>query len=156
MNDPADQNTLLIQQYTAYVNDLGNFGSRYETMKGFYLSVVTAMVGIMVIGKDVSLLTHQDRVLPVLVPVIAFLICRQWRAAIKAYSGIFRAKFTVLRSMETRLPHKIFAEEDDAMVAQKSERLLGIDVFVPVALMAAFAVIFLYQLVSLGYLLSSR
>ena len=42
-----------IEQYKAYMQDVANIGSRHETARGFYLSVLTALLAFVALsGKD--------------------------------------------------------------------------------------------------------
>jgi hypothetical protein len=45
---PEDTRRLLVlEQYKSLVDDVGNIGTRYATANGFYLSVVTALLGVL-------------------------------------------------------------------------------------------------------------
>ena len=44
---PTPAPKVTIEQYKAYIQDLGNIGTRYTTSNAFYLSVITALLGIL-------------------------------------------------------------------------------------------------------------
>ena len=88
------------EQYKAYMQDLGNIGTRYTTSNGFYLSVITALLGILSLMKrDQGLADLQD-LLRIAVPVFAIGLCLVWRRSILLYAALFKAKLTVLKEIE--------------------------------------------------------
>jgi hypothetical protein len=52
---PAFTTSDWMDQYKAYLADLGNVGSRYATANGFYLSIISALLGVLApdgVGQD--------------------------------------------------------------------------------------------------------
>ncbi len=47
--DPQIQ--LRLDQYKAYLDDLGNIGTRYTTANGFYVSIVSALLAILALAQ---------------------------------------------------------------------------------------------------------
>jgi hypothetical protein len=95
---PAPQAT--VEQYKAYLQDLGNIGTRYTTSNGFYLSVVTALLGILSLMKPGQGLADLQNILRIAVPLFAIGLCFVWRKTLRFYSDLFGAKFAVLKEME--------------------------------------------------------
>ncbi len=89
-----------IEQYKAYLGDLGSIGTRYATSNGFYLSVVTALLGILTYTKAGEAFVGSQPYLAVAVPLFAILVCWIWWRTLAFYRNLFLAKFEVLRKME--------------------------------------------------------
>lgn len=91
------------EQYKAYLQDLGNIGTRYTTSNGFYLSVITALLGILSLMKRGEGLADLQTILRLAVPLFAIGLCFVWRQTVFFYRAIFKAKFDVLREIERDL-----------------------------------------------------
>ena len=53
MADNSIKPEILQAQYTDYMTDVGNIGTRYSTSQAFYMSVVSALVGVFAyVAKD--------------------------------------------------------------------------------------------------------
>jgi hypothetical protein len=122
----------LIEQYKAYVADVGNIGSRYTTAQSFYLSVVSALIGVVAFfAKDADALR---RYAWVAAPVMCFiaLICFVWWRTLSFYQKLFGAKFAVLKKMEaTGGLFKVFEEEWAELVARGSPTLVQDEKWIP-------------------------
>ncbi len=92
--------THTMEQYKAYIQDLGNIGTRYSTANGFFLSVITALLGILVFTKPGEWLTDLKTIIRLAVPLFASLVCWIWSKEIKFYRRLFQVKFQVLRELE--------------------------------------------------------
>lgn len=134
---------LLLDQYKAYLADLGNIGTRYTTANGFYVSIVSALLAILALAKKGEALGKADFLLYIAVPIFACLVCLIWWKSMKSYSGLFKRKFNVLREMESGLPFRPFVREEEL---SRSDRIIKIDEWVPVILASPFVVVFLYGL----------
>ncbi len=64
-----------IEQYKAYLGDLGNIGTRRFTSNGFYLSVITALLGVLALAKPGDGFTDLQPTLRLAVPIFAILVC---------------------------------------------------------------------------------
>jgi hypothetical protein len=135
---------VLLEQYKAYLADLGNIGTRYTTANGFYVSIISALLGILALAKKGEALARIDVLLYIVVPIFACLLCMIWRDSMKSYSNIFRRKFEVLQRMEERLPFQPFKLEEE--LARSGPRLIKNDEWIPLLLMTPFAVVLLYGL----------
>jgi hypothetical protein len=135
---------LLLDQYKAYLGDLGNIGTRYTTANGFYVSVVSALLAILALGKRGEALAKIDVLLYIVIPIFACLLCMIWRESMKSYSSLFQRKFEVLREMERRLPFQPFTREET--LPRSGRRMIKNDEWIPVILAAPFAAVLLYGL----------
>jgi hypothetical protein len=112
MGEDQERRTHILEQYKSLVSDVGNVGTRYATANGFYLSVLTALLGVLAYvgaGKPIDQTTY-----PViaLVALFAMGICWIWYRTIRFYGRLFGAKFAVLKELELDLPVKVYATED--------------------------------------------
>jgi len=127
------------------MGDLGKIGDRQATSNGFYLSVVSALLGIIAITKPGDPLKPLELLLLVVVPFFACLLCWIWWNTIAVYSNLFKVKFDVLRAMEKELEiYPIYVEEE----AVKVPRLLNVQRWVPVILALPFVAILVYGVIA--------
>ena len=106
----------ILDQYKAYLSDLGNFGSRYDTTKGFFLSVVTVLLGVLALAKKDDVFQGSGAYLGLVVSAFAIFVCIAWNHTINSYSTHFKVKFDILREMEqvgTLFP--IFKKEEEKL-----------------------------------------
>jgi hypothetical protein len=136
---------LLLEEYKAYLGDLGNIGARYATANGFYVSIVSALLAILALAKKGEVLAKMDVLLYIVVPIFASLLCMIWRESMKSYSSLFKRKFDVLREMETELAlFKPFTREEE--LPRSGRRMIKNDEWIPVILAIPFGAVFLYGL----------
>ncbi len=140
--DPQAQ--LLLEQYKAYLADLGNIGMRYTTTNGFYVSIVSPLLAILALAKKGEALARIDVLLYLVVPIFACLLCMIWRESMKSYGNLFKRKFEVLRRMEERLPFQSFKMEEE--LPMSGPRLIKNEAWIPLFLAAPFGAVFLYGL----------
>jgi hypothetical protein len=134
--------TLLIEQFKSLVSDVGNIGTRYATANGFYLSILTALTGLLAYvgtGKPLERTTYP---VILLVTVFAVAICWIWRKTISFYGKLFASKFAVLNELERELPVQVYAREADELYTKRgAERLTDHEAKVPFFLGAFFCVV---------------
>ena len=133
-----------LQQYQAYLQDLGNIGTRYTTANGFYLSIITALLGILSLTKSGESMTSAQGLLRLAVPFFAALVCWVWSRSMAFYDAIFAAKFDVLREMETYAGlFTAYKNERDHFLEQRKGWLVKGETWISRLLMALFLVIFI-------------
>ena len=94
--------THIVEQYKAYIGDVGNIGSRYATAQTFYLAIISALIAIFSF-KDTKR-SLQDYFSPMFIVVYLFIaiICYLWWETLQYYRALFGAKFAVLKEMEVK------------------------------------------------------
>lgn len=149
-NQPPAALSPHLEQYKAYLADVGNIGSRYATSNGFYLSTITASLAVLALAKSDGALTDFRLVLCLAVPLFASLLCVVWSRTLRFYRVLFLTKFAVLREIESEggLFHA-YERERDLFEASKTPWLIRNEFFVPLLLALPFVVIFCYTLVRL-------
>jgi hypothetical protein len=133
-----------VEQYKSYLQDLGNIGTRFSNANGFFLSVITALVGILAFTKSGEGLANLKTIFRLAVPLFASLVCWIWSREIKFYKEIFRIKFQILRELEIAgglFP--AFGREKDLFRAGAAGWLLENEGLLPLILAVAFLVMFI-------------
>jgi hypothetical protein len=129
---PEARKTLVLEQYKSLVADVGNIGTRYATANGFYLSVLTALLGVLAYvgaGRAIDEVTYP---VVLLVAVFGSVVCWIWRKTIEFYGKLFGGKFDVLKKLELELPVWVYHEEYQAVyVERKAEPLTEHEAKVP-------------------------
>jgi hypothetical protein len=90
----------ILEQYKAYMGDLGNIGSRYATAQAFYASIVSGLLAVLAIKERSTVIADYVNWITVLVCILIAAICWLWHGTLKYYEGLFHAKFDLLRKME--------------------------------------------------------
>jgi hypothetical protein len=142
-NKPDDIRKMqVLEQYKSLVGDVGNVGTRYATANGFYLSVLTALLGVVAYAGAAK--PFEDISLPVifLVAVFAIAICWIWAETIRFYGKLFGGKFAILKELETELAVRVYQREDkEVYVTRGATPLTKNEVKVPIFLGCFFLVI---------------
>ena len=97
------EHDVCLEQYKAHLSDLGNVGSRYVTVQAFYVSVITALIGILALSESEKLLGTIQTGTLIIVCLFSIALCVVWALTIHFYQRLFRAKFEVLKALENNL-----------------------------------------------------
>jgi predicted membrane metal-binding protein len=109
---PKDnQYAVCLEQYKAYLGDLGNIGTRYATVQGFYVSVIAALVSILALAESNKVFSQFQTSTLLVVCAFAVVLCIVWAVTIRFYHGLFGAKFAVLKALEANLAFNCFDQE---------------------------------------------
>ncbi len=111
MTEETSMQNLRIEQYKAYMQDLAHIGSRHETARAFYLSVLSALLAFIALAGKGGPLHSIGTHLFELISVGAIAICVLWLANTLSFAAVYRAKLAQLTKMEEKLPHQNFAAE---------------------------------------------
>jgi hypothetical protein len=115
MADESQIENQRIEQYKTCMQDLANIGTRHETARGFYLSVISALLAFVAMaGKD-GPISGIGSDLFVLISVGAIAICALWFLNTMSFAALYHAKIGRLKTMEEKLPFQNFAAEFDAL-----------------------------------------
>jgi hypothetical protein len=129
---------LLLDQYKAYLSDLGNVGTRFTTMTTYYVSVVAALIGLLAL-KDKPI-TEIDGTILYLVCAAGTTLSVLWWLNVGFFGNLFRAKISVLKEMEIELPFQAFEKEWKAFTSNSRVSWSHLESFIPLV----FAVFFLF------------
>jgi len=133
----------VIELYKAYVADLGNIGSRYATANSFYMTVVTALLGVLALAESSKPFADMRVEIIVCVSIAGIILCWIWGKTIEFFGQLFAAKFQVVRWMENRLHlgYQPFVAERAVLDAMNVEWLLQNERRVPMLLAVLFGVL---------------
>lgn len=131
----------LLEQYKALIGDVGNIGARYATTNGFYLSIVSALVGVVAFTESGKLFEQVDLALILIVSVFAIVICHIWIKTLEFYRGLFGVKLQLLGEMEKELAFPAYSREFQLMKERGIRPLIENEIWVPRILWGFFAVI---------------
>lgn len=142
---PTSLNTLIpgkaldvcLEQYKAYLADLGNVGTRYATLQGFYVSVIAALLTLLALADTNKLFFKIETNELIVVCVFSIVLCIIWSLTIHFYGRLFRAKFTILKALECHLAYPCFDAEYNLLVPKHF--LTKIEAWIPIALTLFFA-----------------
>jgi len=153
---PDKQYGVCLEQYEAYLSDLGNIGTRYATVQGFYVSVITALISVLALSESGKILSPLPASTLVMVCLFAVALCIVWAVTIRFYGVLFGAKFAVLKALETNLAYKCFAEEyrvlrcfdEDSKQFRRKPFLTRIEGSIPIVFSLFFIALALVRLLS--------
>jgi hypothetical protein len=126
-----------IEQYKAKLSDLGNVGSRQTAMTTYYVSIVSALFGVLAFKEKA--LSQIDTIVLFMVCGAGFFVSALWFYSLSFFRGLFRAKLNVLEEIEEALPFQTFRREFDQMRQSGITSWIWIERLVP----AVFASFFL-------------
>jgi hypothetical protein len=99
MSEAADQSSR-IAIYAAYVEDLGRIGSRHESARKYYVSVISALfVFLSMAGADGPFANVRGSVM-IVVAFVGMIVCLAWFEHMRSFGMIYAAKFHTLRQLE--------------------------------------------------------
>jgi hypothetical protein len=93
----------LVEQYKAYVADLGSVGSQAATTFSFYLTIISGLIAVVALKKANRPMEEYFATVPIVVFIIIALVCWTWWLTAQSFASIFAAKFFVLREMESKI-----------------------------------------------------
>lgn len=131
-----------IEQYKAKLVDLGNLGTRQTAMTTYYVSIVSALLGVLAF-KDRKL-SEIDPFIVIIIGGGGLLVSTLWFFGVSFFRGLFRAKLRALERIEETMPYQTFKAEFEEMKAGGTSSWLWVERFVPVI----FGVLFLFLLIA--------
>ena len=125
-----------IEQYKAKLVDLGNLGTRQTAMTSYYVSIVSALLGVLALKE--KNLAQMDTSVLLIVCGAGILICTLWFTSLTFFRGLFRAKIRVLEEIELVLPFQTFEKEFQIMQRSRISSWVRIERIVPLVFSAFF------------------
>lgn len=99
----------LFDQYKLYVEMADRISGRRQTANSYFLTVNTALL------SYVGYITTKDASYIWLLGIVGMALCYLWYSLIASFRGLNSAKFTVIHSIEKRLPLSPFDAEWELM-----------------------------------------
>lgn len=131
--------TAVIEQYKAKLTDLGNLGTRQTAMTTYYVSILSALFGVLAF-KDRKLADIDSTVI-IVICAGGILVSVLWFTGINFFRALFRAKLTTLANIEKSLPFQTFTAEFESMKTAGSGSWLRVERYVPLVFVGLFAFI---------------
>ena len=126
--------------YELYLTDLGRIGSRHETARQFYITVLSAIIAFLALaGKD-GVLTPLAVNVRIIGGVVGTAVCLLWLLHMRSFDGLYAIKFPIIDDIETTLPMKPFTRERDA-AKHRWLHLTNMDSWAAGVLLVLFALI---------------
>jgi hypothetical protein len=142
----------LLEQYKLCVEMADRVSSRRIQTNQFYLSLLTALLGIVAfaLNKDSTLIhIHYFVLFPI--ALLGLLLCLVWYFNLESYRQLNSGKFQVINDMETQLPYACFTEEWQKLKADDPKgyfRQTKIEKFIPMIMAMPYAVLAIYSICS--------
>lgn len=131
--------------YEIYLNDLGRIGSRHETARQFYITVITAIFAFLGLAGREGVLTNIADIVKFIACLAGGLICITWLRHMRSFGVLFSGKLAVIREIEKSLPSKPFTEEQKNVELQSRARLTDIDWWTALAFALLFVLLAVYS-----------
>lgn len=126
-----------VEQYKSKLSDLANLGTRLTAMTTYYVSIISAFLGV---------LAFKDRKLVEIEPFVILIVCiggmavsLLWFFNIQFFRSLFRTKLAMLERMEEDFPYQTFRDEFLDLKRSKSTGWLRIEKYVPIVFVMVFA-----------------
>lgn len=137
-----DDLKLAFEQYKLYLEFTDRLSQRRQTASSFFVTVTTAVVGILGYAKDVRVY--------IIISIAGLILCALWRRIIRSYGDLNRARFAVIYAMETLFPLRPYTAEwdfvDRGTNAKFYKSVSGIEAYVPLLFSVLFAGVLLWAL----------
>lgn len=146
LNPVPDDKThqVCLEQYKAYLADLGNIGLRYATVQGFYVSVIVALISVLALAESNKIFSQFQTSTLLVVCLFAIALCMVWALTIRFYRRLFGAKFEVLKALEGNLAYNCFDVEYKLL--KPKPFLLKIESSIPIVFSFFFVALALIKL----------
>lgn len=142
-DDAAEKRTAqLLDQYKAYVADVGNIGARQAQTNTWYVSILSALLVFLGLTSTAGALKDFDMAVRAAVALLAILICGMWRVHARSFGLLYKAKFDVLREMEAMLPFACYTREWELLQNSRYSFFTAIEGRITRAIMIPFVLLF--------------
>ena len=141
---PSDkQHDVCLEQYKVYVTDLGNIGTRYATVQGFYISVIAALISLLALAESAKVLGKIQTPTLIVFCLFSIAMCVVWSITISYYRRLFRAKFTVIKVLESNLAYPCYDVEYNLLSPRPF--LTRIESAIPIILSLFFVALLIFE-----------
>lgn len=134
-----------LEQYRIYLHIFNSTGERRNKSNEFFLGLNTAIIG--VLGYlETKNITDGNSMIFLFAPFVGIAICYCWYQIIISYKNLHRAKFTVIHTLEEKLPLSLFKTEWELLGkgkdSTKYRKISSIEKNIPIVFIVLYAVIF--------------
>jgi hypothetical protein len=137
-----------LEQYKLYVRMADNVSSRRSQTNAFFISVLSALLVILSLTGEKSLLKDLQDLVFLSTSLMGLLLCWVWALSIRSYRQLNSGKFAVIHEMEQQLPFRCYGREWEILgrgeKSKKYVRLTRVERYVLILLAAPFLLIVVY------------
>jgi hypothetical protein len=137
----------LVEQYKLYVEMMDRVTARRGHANQFYLSLLSALLGILTLFADAQKNLAYPKTLFLLLSVLGLILCISWWVTIHSYKQLNYLKFKVIHEMEEKLPFPCYKREweiEDGKTV-KYRRLSKVEKFIPILSGVIYLVLVVYS-----------
>lgn len=141
-------NEALLEQYKLFVQTAESVSTRRINANQFYLSLLTALLGVVAfsLGKD-STITQVELFVLLPVGLLGLSLCGVWYAHLESFRQLNSAKFKVIHELEEQLPYACFEKEWEHAKADEDGgflRFTKVEKFIPLLMAFPYVILLLY------------
>ncbi|MDJ0580114.1 hypothetical protein [Crocosphaera sp.] len=150
-NDEFDNLPYLLEQYKLYVEMMDRVAARRGKANQFYLSLISALLGILTFFTDIEKIISNYKILSLLFLLFGLILCISWYLNIDSYKQLNYLKFKVIFEMEQKLPFPCYTREweIEEHLSIKYRRLTKIEKYIPIFFASIYIVLIGYSILSL-------
>ena len=144
----ANVKIILIEQYKLYVEMMDRVTARRGQSNQFYLSIITALLGVIIVFSDEnSNIMHAD-FLFLLASVIGIILCLSWLYNIDSYRQLNKIKFRVIEEIEEDLEFHCYKREWEIEKKEpiKYRRISSVERIIPIIMGGVHFILSVYML----------
>lgn len=130
----------LLSQYQSFVKSSEEISSKRMNSNNFYLSLNTALLGI--VGYLFYL--NKSLIIILILSILGIIISLVWSEGISSYRELNSAKFKIIHEMENYLPSAPFRKEDEYL--RSYYKITKIEKFVPWIFMGLYGLSFIVNI----------
>jgi hypothetical protein len=133
----------LLEQYKLYVEMMDRVTARRGQANQFYLSLLSAILGISTLFADSQKNIAYPKTSFLLISILGLILCISWWVTIHSYKQLNYLKFKVIHEMEKNLPFPCYKREweiEDGKTV-KYRRLSKIEKFIPILLGVIYSIL---------------
>ncbi|HEY2851466.1 MAG TPA: hypothetical protein VGJ18_01380 [Gemmatimonadaceae bacterium] len=142
---PTGHEDTVFAIYKAYLDDLGRVGSRQDTVRQLYISLISALFVFLSATATTGALFSIQRSAQVLVGAIGGCLCVLWAIHMRSFGSLFHSKLGVLRRLEEQLPARPFTDETPQLASHHYIHVTNVDTGIAVVLTCLFAALVYYK-----------
>ncbi len=137
----------LLEQYKIYIEMMDRVTARRGNTNQFYLSLLSALLGILTLFADSKKNLAYPETLFLLLSLLGLILCISWWINIHSYKQLNYLKFKVIYEMEEKLPFPCYKREWEIESNENSKyrRLSKIEKFIPVLFGAVYIILVIYS-----------
>jgi hypothetical protein len=147
VNNQASASTQAVEQYKAKLSDLGNLGGRHTSMTTYYISILSALLGLLALKESSA--TRMDMAVLLVICGAGVLVSVLWFYSLSYFCNLYHAKLKILEGMEETLPHQTFKQEYDMMCHSGIHSWVWIERLVPIVFACMFLALAATRLIRL-------